>query len=96
VARYVQPLWYVDTGSALLPLALDALYGYGLGEAQYRIDDDTDPTFGQRRASIDTGLGMQVRIPLGRVNVEVGLSYRFDVAAGRNRWAPLQVRLTAL
>jgi hypothetical protein len=93
-ARYVQPLWYVDTGSALLPLALDALYGYGLGEAQYRIDDDTDPTFGQRRASIDTGLGMQVRIPLGRLNVEVGLAYRFDVAG--NRWAPLQVRVTAL
>jgi Tol biopolymer transport system component len=87
-AKYVQPLWYVDTGSVLLPVALDAVYGFGLGQAQYRIDGG--PSFRERRASVGAGLGLKLRLlGLLPLNLEAGVSYRFDVdPEARTRWAP--------
>ncbi|WP_146032029.1 DUF481 domain-containing protein, partial [Salinibacter ruber] len=82
-----QPLWYIDTGSVMLPVAVDALYGYGLGQAQYRVAG-AGPTLGERRASVGGGLGLRLR-PFGgtSLNLEIGVSYRID-ARGENRWAP--------
>ena len=76
----------MDTGSVMLPVAIDALYGYGIGQAQYRIEDGSGPALGERRASVGAGLGLRVR-PLGRINVnlEVGVSYRIDTHGG-DRW----------
>ena len=87
-AKYTQPLWHIDTGSVMLPVAVDALYGYGLGQAQYRIEGGPGPALGERRASVGAGLGLQLR-PFGRIslNLEVGVSYRID-AHGENRWVP--------
>lgn len=88
-AKYTQPLWYIDTGSVMLPVAIDALYGYGLGQAQYQIDGGSGPTFGERRASVGAGLGVQFR-PFGNVNVkvEVGVSYRLDTGPDTDAWTP--------
>ncbi len=86
-AKITQPLWYIDTGSVMLPVAVDALYGYGLGQAQYRVAG-AGPTLGERRASVGGGLGLRLR-PFGgtSLNLEIGVSYRID-ARGENRWAP--------
>ncbi|MCS3757341.1 TolB family protein [Salinibacter ruber] len=86
-AKITQPLWYMDTGSVMLPVAVDALYGYGLGQAQYRVAG-AGPTLGERRASVGGGLGLRLR-PFGgtSLNLEIGVSYRID-ARGENRWAP--------
>ncbi|MCS3824596.1 hypothetical protein GGP85_000016 [Salinibacter ruber] len=86
-AKITQPLWYIDTGSVMLPVAIDALYGYGLGQAQYRVAG-AGPTLGERRASVGGGLGLRLR-PFGgtSLNLEIGVSYRID-AHGENRWAP--------
>ncbi len=86
-AKITQPLWYIDTGSVMLPVAVDALYGYGLGQAQYRVAG-AGPTLGERRASVGGGLGLRLR-PFGgtSLNLEIGVSYRID-AHGENRWAP--------
>ncbi len=85
--KITQPLWYIDTGSVMLPVAVDALYGYGLGQAQYRVAG-AGPTLGERRASVGGGLGLRLR-PFGgmSLNLEIGVSYRID-ARGENRWAP--------
>jgi Tol biopolymer transport system component len=87
-AKITQPLWYIDTGSVMLPVAIDALYGYGLGQAQYRIGGGSGPALSERRASVGTGLGLRFR-PFGSIslNLEIGVSYRID-ARGENRWAP--------
>lgn len=87
-AKITQPFWYIDTGSVMLPVAVDALYGYGLGQAQYRIGGGSGPALSERRASVGAGLGLRFR-PFGRINLrlEVGVSYRID-ARGENRWAP--------
>ncbi|MBB4091470.1 hypothetical protein, partial [Salinibacter ruber] len=87
-AKITQPLWYIDTGSVMLPVAVDALYGYGLGQAQYRVGSGAGPTLGERRASVGGGLGLRLR-PFGGIslNLEIGVSYRID-ARGENRWAP--------
>ncbi len=86
--KITQPLWYIDTGSVMLPVAVDALYGYGLGQAQYRVGSGAGPTLGERRASVGGGLGLRLR-PFGgmSLNLEIGVSYRID-ARGENRWAP--------
>ena len=86
-AKITQPLWYIDTGSVMLPVAVDALYGYGLGQAQYRVAG-AGPALDERRASVGGGLGLRLR-PFGGIslNLEVGVSYRID-ARGENRWAP--------
>ncbi|MCS3831020.1 hypothetical protein GGP91_003119 [Salinibacter ruber] len=86
-AKITQPLWYIDTGSVMLPVAVDALYGYGLGQAQYRVAG-AEPALGERRASVGGGLGLRLR-PFGGIslNLEIGVSYRID-ARGENRWAP--------
>ena len=87
-AKITQPLWYIDTGSVMLPVAVDALYGYGLGQAQYRVGGGAGPTLGERRASVGGGLGLRLR-PFGgmSLNLEIGVSYRID-ARGETRWAP--------
>jgi hypothetical protein len=87
-AEVTQPLWYVDTGSVMLPVAIDALYGYGLAQAQYRVGSGPGPALGERRASVGGGLGLRFR-PFGgmSLNLEIGASYRLD-AHGENRWAP--------
>jgi hypothetical protein len=87
-AKVVQPLWYVDTGSVMLPVAVDALYGFGLAQTQYRVGSGASPAFDERRASVGAGLGLRFR-PLGRINLrmEIGVSYRLD-ARGENRWVP--------
>lgn len=87
-AKITQPLWYVDTGSVMLPVAVDALYGYGLGQAQYRVGSGAGPVFDERRASVGGGLGLRLR-PFGgmSLNLEIGLSYRLD-AHGETRWVP--------
>ena len=87
-AKVTQPLWYVDTGSVMLPVAVDALYGYGLGQAQYRVGSGDGPALGRRRASVGGGLGLRFR-PFGgmSLNLEIGVSYRLD-ARGENRWVP--------
>ncbi len=86
-AKITQPLWYIDTGSVMLPVTVDALYGYALGQAQYRVAG-AGPTLGERRASVGGGLGLRLR-PFGgtSLNLEIGVSYRID-ARGENRWAP--------
>ncbi|MCS3665266.1 hypothetical protein GGP65_002909 [Salinibacter ruber] len=86
-AKAVQPLWYIDTGLVMLPVAVDALYGYGLGQAQYRVAG-AEPALGERRASVGGGLGLRLR-PFGGIslNLEIGVSYRID-ARGENWWAP--------
>ena len=73
--RITQPLWYVDRGSVLLPVFVDALYGFGMGQAQYRVDADGTPALVERRAAATGGLGVQVN----GFRVEVGLSYRIDL-----------------
>ena len=78
-AAYTQPLWYIDAGSALVPVHLDALYGFGLAQAQYRLDTDVGGLrngLTDRRASITSGLGIEI----SSVRVELGLAYRFDLA----------------
>jgi hypothetical protein len=87
-AKITQPLWYIDTGSVMVPVAVDALYGYGLGQAQYRVGSGAGPMFDERRASVGGGLGLRFR-PFGgmSLNLEIGVSYRID-ARGENRWAP--------
>ena len=87
-AKITQPLWYVDTGSVMLPVAVDALYGYGLAQTQYRVGSGPGPALGQRRASVGGGLGLRFR-PFGgmSLNLEIGVSYRLD-AHGENRWVP--------
>jgi hypothetical protein len=88
-AKYTQPLWYIDTGSVMLPVAIDALYGYGLGQAQYRVDGDPGPTSDERRASVGAGLGVEVRLfSLLRIRVEAGVSYRLDTGPDTNAWTP--------
>jgi hypothetical protein len=74
----MQPLWYIDAGSALVPVHLDALYGFGLAQAQYRLDADADGfgRFTDRRASITSGLGIEI----WAARIELGLAYRFDLA----------------
>ena len=86
--KYTQPLWYVDTGSVLLPVALDAIYSFALGQAQYRASGGTDVTLSERRAAVGGGLGVSLR-PFGLipVNLEVGVSYAIDPAPGQDRWA---------
>jgi hypothetical protein len=73
--RVTQPLWYVDRGSVLIPVFVDALYGFGMGQAQYRVDADGTPALVERRAAATGGLGVQVN----GFRVEVGLSYRIDL-----------------
>jgi hypothetical protein len=87
-AEVTQPLWYVDTGSVMLPVAIDALYGYGLAQAQYRVGSGAGPALGERRASVGGGLGLRFR-PFGgmSLNLEIGVSYRLD-AHGEARWVP--------
>ncbi len=87
-AKVTQPLWCMDTGSVMLPVAVDALYGYGLGQAQYRVGGGVGPTLGERRASVGAGLGLRLR-PFGGMSLalEFGVSYRID-AHGEPRWAP--------
>jgi hypothetical protein len=86
--QYTQPLWYVDTGSVLLPVALDAIYGFALGQVQYRASGSTDLALRQRRAAVGGGLGLSVR-PAGLVpiNLEVGVSYALDPAPDQDRWS---------
>jgi hypothetical protein len=87
--RYVQPLWYVDTGSVLLDVAIDAVYGFGLAQAQYRIEEGFLTRFGERRASVGAGLGVQLRLfGLLPLNLEAGVSYRFDVNSTQDPWGP--------
>jgi hypothetical protein len=85
--KYTQPLWYVDTGSVLLPVALDAIYGFALGQAQYRASGSTDLALSDRRAAVGGGLGLSFR-PFGLVpvNLEVGLAYAIDPAPGQDKW----------
>jgi len=86
--KYTQPLWYVDTGSVLLPVALDAIYGFALGQAQYRASGSTDLALGERRAAVGGGLGVSFR-PFGvlPINLEVGVAYAVDPAPGQDRWS---------
>lgn len=85
--KYTQPLWYTDTGSVLLPVALDAIYGFALGQAQYRASGSPDLALSDRRASVGGGLGVSFRaFGLLPVDLEVGVSYALDPAPGQDRW----------
>jgi hypothetical protein len=86
--KYTQPFWYVDTGSALLPVALDAVYGFALGQAQYRASTGSPLSLRERRAAVGGGVGLTFR-PLGQIplSLEVGASYALDPAPTQNRWA---------
>ncbi|MFB6230590.1 MAG: TolB family protein [Salinibacter sp.] len=94
-AKLTWPLGYVDAGSVMVPVIIDALYGYGLGQAQYRIERGPGPPIGERRASVSGGLGVAGR-PLGHVPVrlELGLSRRFD--AGPSAGGPWEPHLRIL
>ncbi|WP_263787975.1 hypothetical protein [Salinibacter grassmerensis] len=88
--KYTQPLWFMDTGSVMLPAVLDVAYGFALGQAQYRASGGpADLTLSDRRASVGGGLGVSLRL-LGQsqltVNLEVGLAYAIDPASGQDRW----------
>jgi Tol biopolymer transport system component len=86
--KYTQPLWFVNTGSVLLPVALDAIYGFALGQAQYRASAAPNLAFTERRAAVGGGLGLAFR-PFGFIplNLEVGVSYAIDPTPGQSRWA---------
>ncbi len=85
--KYTQPFWYVDAGSVLFPVVLDAVYGFALGQAQYRVEGSTGPSFSERRAAIGGGLGLSFR-PFGLMSVraELGVSYAVDPTPDQNRW----------
>jgi len=88
--EYTQPFWYIDTGSVILPAALDMAYGFALGQVQYRASGGTDLTLSERRAAVGGGLGISFR-PFGHsqldIDLEVGISYVLDPAPGQDRWA---------
>jgi len=73
--RITQPLRYVDRGSVLIPVFVDALYGFGMGQAQYRLDTAGTPALVDRRAAATGGLGVEVN----GFRVELGISYRVDL-----------------
>ena len=57
----VQPLWFVDDGSVLLPMYVKALYGYGFASTLAPASN----AFGQtssRQSAIGGGLGVQLRL----------------------------------
>jgi len=73
--RLIQPLRYVDRGSVLVPVFIDALYAFGMGQTQYRIGTRGTPSLTERRASATGGLGVIVN----GFRVELGVSYRLDL-----------------
>jgi hypothetical protein len=80
-AEAIQPLWYVDNGTLLVPLYLEALYGYGFAQSQYRVDGGL--RFGDRRASAGAGLGVRLRVFKVSFDLRLGLALRFDAPGER-------------
>ena len=75
-ADVVQPLWFVDDGSVLLPVYLKALYGYGFASTLSRAEN----AFAQRvprQSAVGGGLGIRLRLfSLLDLDLRFGAAYR--------------------
>jgi hypothetical protein len=72
----VQPLWFVDDGSVLLPIYVKALYGYGFASTLASASKAFARTPG-RQSAFGGGLGVQLRLfSLLDLDLRFGAAYR--------------------
>ena len=70
-AEVLQPLWYVDDGSMLLPVYFEAFYTYGFGQRLQSVRT------GASLRSAGGGLGVRLRAFYGaQLDLRFGVSYR--------------------
>lgn len=73
-AEYTQPLWFVDDGMIILPVYLDALFGFGFAEALRPVGG----AGGSSLTSVGGGLGLQFRLGVVPLQVKLGVAYRLE------------------
>ena len=72
----VQPFWFVDDGSVLLPMYVKAFYGYGFASSLAPAGEAFAQT-SSRQSAIGGGLGVQLRLfSLLDLDLRFGASYR--------------------
>ena len=75
-ADVVQPLWFIDDGSVLLPVYVKVLYGYGFASTLTRAEN----AFAQRvsrQSAVGGGLGIRLRLfSLLDLDLRFGAAYR--------------------
>lgn len=72
-ANVVQPLWYIENGSVLLPLYFHALYLFGFAESVFAITGEPERS---SYTSFGGGVGLQFRFfYVFDLDIRLGLSY---------------------